>query len=546
MKKRRAILFLLFGLLVMMSFTNAKSSFAAYIPGTDGFWESFDTKGTGDFTNGDGWTNVNYYGGIASIVEEPDAANKSLQLVDNDYDTSSTVNAYRFGAFAVKEGFGGLSGKVVFETRYKVKQIDGMTPSYNIELYGGTQKAARMLQYSSGNFGIKTLSDATADNYAFPGGSSGSPLPIDQWVTVKMIIDTAARTYDLTVQSDSLKTYSGTVDSQAALDSATGTFHKTGIPLYGAFTGTEITKVQLYSNLYKGETYFDYIALYEASASPEAVITAPNQVNELEEFQVHVGVKNVTAAKAEDITVNYDANVFDYIGTEGAASGNSSTTIDSVEHEASTGSLRIVASNPGEANVIYGEAPVARITFRAKNVAATGQFAIANAAVADGSGNETIIETLAAASVTVSKSSALPGLISTTTALHNGAQEGVEDGTFIPGTLSGLKAALKQAIDEAQLVANKTDATTQEIDAAIRRLTAARDLFESKRIQPATGDINLSRQISIGDLGLAVGYFGKQSSDADWLSAKIADLNEDGKVDTVDLVFISRRITRVN
>ena len=152
-------------------------------PGTDGFWESFDTKSTGNFTNGNGWTNYNYYGGIASIVEEPNATNKSLKLVDNDYDLS---NEYRFGAYVLKEGFGSLSGKVVFETRYKVKLIGGYIPSYNIELFGGTQKAARFLQFSSGSYGIKTLSDA--NNYSIPGGTAGSPLPIDQWVTLKMVI----------------------------------------------------------------------------------------------------------------------------------------------------------------------------------------------------------------------------------------------------------------------------------------------------------------------------------------------------------------------
>lgn len=545
MKKWCAVMFLVVGMFVAMSFSKAQSSFAAFTPGTDGFWESFDTKSTGNFTNGDGWTNYNYFGGIASIVEDPDATNKSLKLVDNDFD-SDPANQYRFGAYVLKEEFGNLSGIVVFETRYKVKKIDGYTPSYHIELFGGTQKAARFLQFSSGNYGIKTLSDATADNYIIPGGSAGSPLPIDQWVTLKMTIDTTVKTYDLTVQSDSLKTYSGTVDSQATLDTTTGTFRKTGIPLFSAFTGTEITKVQIYSNLNKGEMFFDYIALYEESTGPEASLIAPAEVNALGEFNVDVGLANVNNAKAEDVTVVYDASLFEYIGTEGMTSGASSTVVNNVYHNASTGNLRIITSNPGEGNVINGEAAIARITFKAKDVAASGEIEITNATVADAAGNETFIETLAAKSVTVIESSELLDLISSSTALYNTAEEGIANGAFIPGMLSGLKAELQQAIASAQIVADNGNATSQEKEAAISLLTNARNHFESKRITSATGDLNLSQNISIGDLGLTVGYYGKTSSDSDWAAAKIADMNEDGIVDADDLLFISQRITLVD
>lgn len=543
MKKWCSVMFLVLGLFVAMTFTKSQFAFAAYTPGSDGFWESFDTRTTGNFTNGDGWTNYNYYGGIASIVEDPSASNKSLKLVDNDFD-SIPANQYRFGAYVLKEGFGNLSGKVVFETKYKVKKIDGYTPSYNIELFGGTQKAARFLQFSSGNYGIKTLSEA--DNYSIPGGTAGSPLPIDEWVTLKMTIDTAAKTYDLIVQSDSLKNYNGLVDSQATLDTATGTFQKKGVPLFSTFTGTEITKVQIYSNFNKGEMFFDYIALYEQSAQPEATISAPAEVNALGEFNVDVGLNNANNTKAEDITVLYDANLFDYIGAEGMASGNSSTVVNAVYHNAPTGNLRIITSNPGEGNVINGEASIARLTFKAKNVPGSGQIEITNATVSDASGIETVIETLSTATVTVIENSALLELISSSTTLYNSAEEGIINGAFIPGMLNGLKAQLQQAISSAQIVADNSNATSQEKEAAINQLTNARNLFESKRITAATGDINQSQNISIGDLGLTVGYYGKTSSDSDWAVAKIADINEDGIVDSKDLLFISQRITLVD
>lgn len=548
MRRWYTVLFLMVGLLVMMSFTKAQPAFALspLPPGTDGFWESFDTKGTGNFVNGDGWTNYNYYGGIASIVEEPDSTNKSLKLVDQDYDLSSE---YRFGAYVLKEGFGSLSGKVVFETRYKVKKIEGYIPSYNIELFGGTQKAARFLQYSSGNYGFKTLSDATAHNYTIPGETVGSPLTADQWVTLKMVIDTTAKTYDITVQADSLKTYSGSVGSQATLDKATGTFKKTGIPLFSAFTGSEITKVQIYSNLYKGEMLFDYIALYEQPAQPEVTITAPNQVTGNSEFNVDVRLNRVYGTKEEDITLVYEPNLFDYIGTEGIVNNvYSSTVVNNVYHNALTGNLQIIASNPGEGNVINGDASIVRITFKARNVAASGQITVTNAIVADAAGNQTHIEILGATTVTVTATvmdkSTLLELISTTNALSISAQEGIENGAFIPGMLSGLKSALQQALASAQIVADNPNATAQDIDAAGLSLTNARNQFESKRITSTTGDINQSQHISIGDLGLTAGYYGKQASDPDWLSARVADINEDGIVDQDDLLFISQRITQ--
>ena len=360
----------------------------------------------------------------------------------------------------------------------------------------------------------------------------------------------AAKTYDLTVQSDSLKTYSGLVDSQATLDTVTGTFKKSGIPLFSAFTGTEITKIQIYSNLYKGEMLFDYIALYEQPTLPETTITAPNAVKELAQFKVDVGLKNVHDAKAEDITVVYDTSLFEYMGSEGVVSnvyGNVyGTVINNVYHNASTGNIRFIISNPGEGNVLNGEASIARITFKAKNVTATGQIRITNASVSDTSGNKTIIETLSGTAVQVTERSSLPELISTINDIYTKAEEGIEDGAFIPGMLSGLKVALQQALASAQIVADNPNATSQETDAAILSLTNARNQFESKRIKSTTGDINLSQHISVGDLGMTVGYYGKTSSDPNWLAAKLADINEDGVVDTKDLAFISQRIARLH
>ena len=61
-------------------------------------------------------------------------------------------------------------------------------------------------------------------------------------------------------------------------------------------------------------------------------------------------------------------------------------------------------------------------------------------------------------------------------------------------------------------------------------------------IVPMPGDVNLDGKISIGDLTKTAAGYGKTSSSTDWNDYKAADLNNDGKIDIVDLAAIAKLI----
>jgi len=56
------------------------------------------------------------------------------------------------------------------------------------------------------------------------------------------------------------------------------------------------------------------------------------------------------------------------------------------------------------------------------------------------------------------------------------------------------------------------------------------------------GDLNGDGKISIGDLGILVGMYGKTHADPDWSLYEAADLNKDGKIGLIDLTMIARKI----
>lgn len=56
------------------------------------------------------------------------------------------------------------------------------------------------------------------------------------------------------------------------------------------------------------------------------------------------------------------------------------------------------------------------------------------------------------------------------------------------------------------------------------------------------GDTNGDGKYSIADLGIAAAAYGKSSADADWEAYKKADMNNDNKVDIVDLAMMAQKI----
>ncbi|SDD68754.1 Right handed beta helix region [Paenibacillus sp. UNCCL117] len=56
------------------------------------------------------------------------------------------------------------------------------------------------------------------------------------------------------------------------------------------------------------------------------------------------------------------------------------------------------------------------------------------------------------------------------------------------------------------------------------------------------GDLNGDGKISIGDLGILVGMYGKTDADPEWSLYEAADLNKDGEISLIDLTMIARKM----
>ncbi|WP_314584936.1 Ig-like domain-containing protein [Paenibacillus terrigena] len=135
------------------------------------------------------------------------------------------------------------------------------------------------------------------------------------------------------------------------------------------------------------------------------------------------------------------------------------------------------------------------------------------------------------ANVTVVADLTLQNIIENAQAKYDAAVEGNEDGQYVAGS----KAQLQSAIDAARATANDSNATPEQVNQAKAALKAAIQLFDKQKI---SADLNGDGRISIGDLAIVAGSYGKQPDQADWNEK--ADVNHDGKVDVIDLQIVAK------
>ena len=134
--------------------------------------------------------------------------------------------------------------------------------------------------------------------------------------------------------------------------------------------------------------------------------------------------------------------------------------------------------------------------------------------------------------------SELQAAIQAAQALYDSAVVGTSDGCYSQAD----KNIFQQAIAAANEVLANASATQQEVDNATTAVNEAKAAFEASVITKSTGDLNGSDTIEVGDLAIIAYYYGAAIGDDNWATAKIADVNHDGKVDIEDLAFIALRM----
>ncbi len=279
------------------------------------------------------------------------------------------------------------------------------------------------------------------------------------------------------------------------------------------------------------------VTVLPATTMPQSTLTGLQQVAPGQTFDLTMGLTGVTqsvyqSVYAQELTLHYDPEKLQLDSITSLKDGFQ--VVD--QKETAPGQIRIVMASVGTNVPAQGD--MLAIKFTAKRVTqATDKttFSLDNVVIANGQGNELQVSG-ASHEIQISKSvdkSLLNALIASAQAKYNAAVEGNRDGLYAIGS----KAQLQSAIAAASATANDPNTTQQQVDNAKAALEAAIQWFDTKRI---TADVNNDGRISIGDLAIVSGVYGKQQGQTGWNEK--ADVNHDGTIDIMDLAIIAKAI----
>ncbi|MHA0856778.1 NPCBM/NEW2 domain-containing protein [Paenibacillus sp. CMAA1364] len=169
------------------------------------------------------------------------------------------------------------------------------------------------------------------------------------------------------------------------------TYHASAITVVSAATtlpGTTTIKVtaengsstQLYS--------INFGVKSNNTIGPVTTLLGDSTVQSGQTYHVVLGLAGVTNnVYAEDITLNYDANLFEFVSAQSIKSG-----VNLVESkQTAPGKIRLILASEGPSVSLIGDTPMVEMIFTAQSVqqSAVGNIAVVNAVIADSTGIET-------------------------------------------------------------------------------------------------------------------------------------------------------------
>ncbi|NQX58074.1 DUF4962 domain-containing protein [Paenibacillus qinlingensis] len=237
------------------------------------YYESFDSRSSGILA-APNWKVDLKKDSTSTVTVEPLVPSSSKILLVKD-STFPADNEYVEDPIVTRSNLA-INGKAVFETRFMYNRLctdsnDRMCTNLgNFELKLGSSGTdiLRFSGFSDGTFGYWNT-PSTAFKIPKPVGFF---LPQNQWVTLRVDLDTALKKVDLSVQMDALKGYTGIVDDYGTLNRTTGVYQVKGIPFYTDPVKEGIDSFRFSANRFTGKYAFDYVTLYQQDAPDQ---TAP-------------------------------------------------------------------------------------------------------------------------------------------------------------------------------------------------------------------------------------------------------------------------------
>jgi chitodextrinase len=328
------------------------------------YFESFDERPMGELASGGGWTTSTRSGTSVQVVPLTDSSGKGLELTDNYYPSDSDFTE----SPVVLRTNAAVSGKLTFETKFMSNKVNGDISTFELWLRGGGKDVVRFNGFSDGTFGYWKVINGSNTAVRIPK-PTGFALPRDQWITLRFDLDTEAKTYDITMQADAFKNYTGAVAAPGTLDPITGVFKVSGVPFYNNNTTTSVIDSFRFSSLkFTGKFLFDYVTLYKKAVAPaDAVLTADKTSPTNSDVTVSIqypadavvkeyklGENGSWTAYTAPVAVSDNNTVYARsFGTEGLASNVTSYTVSNIDRIAPTTNASAAPSEPDGQNGYY-------------------------------------------------------------------------------------------------------------------------------------------------------------------------------------------------
>ncbi|MCY9656435.1 glycoside hydrolase family 9 protein [Paenibacillus chondroitinus] len=209
---------------------------------------------------------------------------------------------------------------------------------------------------------------------------------------------------------------------------------------------------------------------------PRVNISAASHVQPESSFIVKISMDNVSqSVYAQDISLGYDPNIFEYVSVEGA-----NDKIMVVDSRTTPGAVRIISAATN--GLTTPSAEILNVTFKAKTNA-SGSIAVTQAVLGtmpDGIEIEAVLssKTIVVGTTSEVDKAQLVASISSAETLYANAVVGTQTGQYP----QSAKDIFKTAIDAAKAVNDNTSATQAQVDSQVIALNNSKNIFLSSVI----------------------------------------------------------------
>jgi beta-glucosidase len=284
----------------------------------------------------------------------------------------------------------------------------------------------------------------------------------------------------------------------------------------------------------------------QSGTEPFASLSGPSEVNYGQSFSVNLALTNVPEyAYSADITLNYDADKFDFVGSDIV-----SNSIVLLETREGVDSIRAIfaCENP----IKSGETLI-QIGFKSKTLSeqAYGSIQITDAKIGTAPDGGVIEAVGGKLNVLISEPDTTPpGEVSNVAVIPS--DQAVTITWDDPGDTDLDKIIIScEGMDDIYVNKGVESVTIDGLTNGVTYTFTIKTKDKSGNVSAgvtvdatpySAADINNDGEINVGDLAIVAYYYGVKDGDDNWNEAEFCDLVKDGIIDILDLAYVAMQI----